>query len=382
MGVLVRRLEPWVIAGGRRVRWEPAGENRWSAGRLSAELSPGSLGLRLRLRNKGASPVAVQAAFLRWAVQAERLRLGFFEGRWACENQLRWIDPPGAVLELRHPPGRSGEGNPTHALACDGSSVRAWVAVPSCDLVARWMPDGPFLGPHGSPLQLQLWIGPPPEGLRLIVPAGGWLEVAEVVEVGGDEGLRKASEELSRRCLEAWGPVRECPVIWNTWLDRFDELDPVRLERQLEAAASVGCEGLVVDAGWFGRGTDWWNCVGDWEECRDAAFRGRMAEFAERVRSRGLFFGFWMEPERVAAEAPVRKAHPEWVTPAGRLRLEEPGPFEWLLETTSARIREYGAEWLKVDMNFSLGDAEGDAFRAHREALSRWLAELRRRFPS
>ncbi|MFN3682567.1 MAG: glycoside hydrolase family 36 protein [Fimbriimonadaceae bacterium] len=383
MGPFARRIEPWVIAEGRRVRWQAVSESRWTAGDLSAELRPTALGVALAIRNDGTAAVALQAAFLRWTVEAPRLRLGFFEGRWARENQLRWIDPPGAVLELRHPPGRTGEGNPTHALAMDADGRGwAWVAAPSGDLLARVVPDGPFLGPHGSPVRLQVWIGPPPEGLHLEVPAGQELEVAECLELPLPDGPSGAARDLSLRCLGAWGPARECPVIWNTWLDRFDDLDLDRLLRQLEAAREVGCEGLVVDAGWFGTGTDWWNCVGDWRECADGAFHGRMAEVADRVRAAGLFIGFWMEPERVAPGAPVARAHPDWVTPAGRLRLERPEAFEWLLETASERISEFGAQWLKVDMNFSLGDSEGDAFRSHRQALARWLRELRNRFPS
>lgn len=383
MGLVARRLEPWVIAGGRRVRWQAASDSAWRAGDLAAELRPGALGVSLTIRNQGLKPVALQAAFLRWSVEAPRLRLGFFEGRWAEENQLRWVDPPGATLELRHPPGRTGEGNPTHLFAVDAEGRgMAWVAVPSCDLVARIVPDGPFLGPHASPRRAQVWIGPPPEGLQLVLPPGEELGVAECVELEVREGLVEAARGLSLRCLHAWGPAPECPVIWNTWLDRFDDLDPERLRLQLDAAVEVGCEGLIVDAGWFGTGTDWWNCVGDWRECREGAFHGRMAQFAESVRAKGLFFGFWMEPERVAADAPVARNHPEWVAPGGRLRLERPEAFDWLLETASARIREFGARWLKVDMNFSLGDSEGDAFRAHREALARWLGQLRKRFPS
>ncbi|MCX7800990.1 MAG: alpha-galactosidase [Fimbriimonadales bacterium] len=378
----VRSLEPWVIADGERIRWRSTGPEAWVAGCLEARREPGALGQRLVVANNGDRPVRLRAAFARWAVASERLRIGCFESRWGCENQLRWIDPVGAGLELRHPAGRTGEGNPTHAFADFGGAWHAWIAVPRGDLVARWVPDGPFLGPHGSPRQLQLWIGPPPEGLDLVVPVHGSVEVAEVLELELAGGLTEAARSLSRACRAAWGPTRECPVVWNTWLDRFDRLEPDRLLRQLEAAVEVGCEGLVVDAGWFGTGTDWWEAVGDWEECRTAAFHGRMADFAERVRSAGLFLGLWMEPERVAANAAVRRSHPGWVTEAGRLRLELPEAFEWLLETASSRIREYGARWLKVDMNFSLGDAAGDAHRAHREALHLWLSALRERFPS
>ena len=94
-------------------------------------------------------------------------------------------------------------------------------------------------------------------------------------------------------------PAEAAPVVYNTWFDRFDHLEPLRLESQLSAARDVGCEVFVVDAGWFGAGPiGWYNQVGDWREKTDAAFQGRMREFADGVRQAGLGFGLWMEPER------------------------------------------------------------------------------------
>jgi alpha-galactosidase len=182
---------------------------------------------------------------------------------------------------------------------------------------------------------------------------------------------------------------RKPPVVFNSWFDRYDDIDPIRLRDQAAVAKSLGCEVFVVDAGWFGRaGIRWDRQVGCWTEKPDAAFRGRMLDFAHQVRSMGLGFGIWMEPERVSPSAPVAKAHPDWLieSAAGqpeqqyRLDLENPRARAWIKAEVSRVIRTYGAVWLKVDSNFAPGaDARGGELSAYFASwwalLDEWRAE-------
>jgi alpha-galactosidase len=182
---------------------------------------------------------------------------------------------------------------------------------------------------------------------------------------------------------------RKPPVVFNSWFDRYDDIDPIRLRDQAAVAKSLGCEVFTVDAGWFGRaGIRWDRQVGCWTEKPDAAFRGRMLDFAHQVRSMGLGFGIWMEPERVSPSAPVAKEHPDWLieSAAGqpeqqyRLDLENPRARAWIKAEVSRVIRSYGAVWLKVDSNFAPGaDARGRElagyFAAWWKLLDEWRAE-------
>ncbi len=60
-------------------------------------------------------------------------------------------------------------------------------------------------------------------------------------------------------------PRRELPVIYNTWLCRFEAITFENVANQIPLASELGAEYFVIDAGWFGKG-GFWNCRGDWEE--------------------------------------------------------------------------------------------------------------------
>jgi alpha-galactosidase len=103
----------------------------------------------------------------------------------------------------------------------------------------------------------------------------------------------------------------EPPIVYNTWLEFFDlvKTKPESLRAQMRAAKECGCEVFVVDAGWFGSGgPDGLAEVGDWLECGRACFPGGLTAFSEEVRSAGLGFGLWMEPERARPPTPGSKA--------------------------------------------------------------------------
>ena len=187
------------------------------------------------------------------------------------------------------------------------------------------------------------------------------------------------------------------PVVYNTWFDQFEVLEPPRLREQLSAAKQIGCEVFVVDAGWYGpRADDWWSQAGDWRERTTAAFRGKMKEFAGEVRAAGLGFGLWMEPERFGPDVPVVKENPDWFLHAdaefSRIDLQRPAAYDYLRDEISRLVESYELAWMKVDFNFRLGpdpsssdpsgsDHSGGELSGYYEALYRLLDEIRQKYP-
>jgi len=154
------------------------------------------------------------------------------------------------------------------------------------------------------------------EDLRIKLEPGASMQLPEILIQTVPQGQPElATPHLHRYLLKHYFSEtnREPPVCYNTWFDLFADLNLSRLRRQLATAADIGCEVFVVDAGWFGRKPGWWHDVGDWREKQDAAFHGRMADFADEVRAAGLDFGVWVEPERFAPQVPIVKEHPEWL---------------------------------------------------------------------
>jgi alpha-galactosidase len=138
-------------------------------------------------------------------------------------------------------------------------------------------------------------LGMADDDLRLELPPGETIECPEILiqSLPGGEPAEAAPRlhQWLREHLFASQRL-DMPVVFNTWFDVFEVLEVPRLRRQLQAAKEVGCEVFVIDAGWYGpQAGGWWFQAGDWRERTEAAFCGKMADFAEEVRAAGLGFG-------------------------------------------------------------------------------------------
>lgn len=192
-------------------------------------------------------------------------------------------------------------------------------------------------------------------------------------------------------------PRRPRPVILNSWEAVYFDHDPERLLRLADRAAEVGVERFVLDDGWFrGRRSDRAG-LGDWTVDREVWPDG-LTPLADHVRSLGMEFGLWVEPEMVNLGSDLARRHPEWVLapargagPAARqqhvLDLSHPGVVDHLLGALDALVTEYGIAYLKWDHNREVheavnGPADRPAARAQVEALYGLLDTLRQRHPA
>ncbi|MEU1618434.1 alpha-galactosidase [Streptomyces sp. NPDC005722] len=192
-------------------------------------------------------------------------------------------------------------------------------------------------------------------------------------------------------------PRRPRPVILNSWEAVYFDHDRERLLRLADRAAEVGVERFVLDDGWFhGRRSDRAG-LGDWTVDREVWPAG-LAPLADHVRSLGMEFGLWVEPEMVNLDSDLAREHPDWVLapasgagPAARqqhvLDLSHPGVAAHLLGALDALVEEYGIAYLKWDHNREVheavsGPADRPAARAQVEALYRLLDTLRQRHPA
>ena len=340
------------------------------------------------LSNTGRETAIVRRCLARFCLPAGNYEVYFQQSRWCNENQGAWQALRAGELALRCAPGRSAQGcTPyacirnvetrrglaVHVLPC-GNWVIRFSAAPAADSL-------PFVAVE---------LGLSDENLRLALRPGESLALPGLLfqELPGGEPHLAAPalhEHMLARHFSKAKP--EAPVVYNTWFDEFELLDVPRLRRQLAAARAAGCEVFVIDAGWFGAaGASWWAQVGNWSEKIDAAFHGRMREFADEVRASGLGFGLWMEPERVGPEAPVRSRHPEWFVPAGasaRFDLARPEAYAWLRGEIGRLVETYRLAWMKMDYNFEM-DADslsGSELSGYTALWRRMLDEIRAAYP-
>jgi alpha-galactosidase len=185
------------------------------------------------------------------------------------------------------------------------------------------------------------------------------------------------------------------PVVLNTWEAVYFDHRPDRLGELAEVAARLGVERFVLDDGWFGGRRsdaaglgDWWVATEVWPE--------GLGPLIRRVRSLGMEFGLWVEPEGVNPDSDLFRAHPDWVLgPPGRLPmpwrqqqvldLANADCFGFILQRLEELLSSHDIAFLKWDHNRDLVEA-GHAGRpgVHAQTLAayRLLDQLRRRHPT
>ncbi|QPC99159.1 alpha-galactosidase [Qipengyuania soli] len=108
------------------------------------------------------------------------------------------------------------------------------------------------------------------------------------------------------------GAMRPRPVHLNSWEAVYFSHDEARIGELAEAAAAIGIERFVLDDGWF-RGRNLDNAgLGDWTP-DPAKYPNGLKPLADKVRSLGMQFGLWFEPEMVNPDSELYRAHPDWV---------------------------------------------------------------------
>lgn len=177
-------------------------------------------------------------------------------------------------------------------------------------------------------------------------------------------------------------PRKKMPVVYNSWLYCFDNLDVDDLLKQVDCAAELGIEAFMIDAGWFGNGEGWFKSVGDWSENLLSGPKGRLMEISRRVRSHGMVFGLWFEPERAGVNCVAAKEHPDYYIGGTLLDFSKPDAVDYMLDVISAQIEKYQIGWLKLDFNGTTPlDPSGNAFYRYMQGQRRFVETLKKTYP-
>ncbi len=192
-------------------------------------------------------------------------------------------------------------------------------------------------------------------------------------------------------------------VTYNTWFPYGTQVNEDQMVAEMDRAAYLGAELVVLDAGWYvGAGDnndyDFESGLGTWAEDM-FRFPSGIASLSDYAHGLGLKFGIWIEPERVALA---------WVDKAGLARepwlatrdgdygsslnaqicLAGAAGRQWVLDQLTALIERVRPDYLKWDNNFWIncdrgghGHGVADGNLAHVQALYEILGTLRRRYP-
>lgn len=339
------------------------------------------------LRNVGTAELVLTEIAARFDLERGMYELYSQAGGWCTESQGGWepIVHGSRVLHCEH--GRTSQGStPFAALRCAGNDHGVAFHLLPC---GNWRITVQATRNAGwQPPTLSLFLGPDePDGLRVVLQPGEEYALPVLLLIGfAADQIEAAAPPLHAVMADTIpalpGPP---PLAYNTWFHAFAELDVPQMQRQVLAAAEVGCEVFIVDAGWYGSG-EGWACQGDWQEKTDRAFHGRMRDFADYVRASGLGFGLWMESEAIHPNTPLGKNPPAWLRrgPTGMFwpDLTLAPARAWVRDEIARLLDTYQAVWLKIDFNQPIGP---DPYRGGMQGYyATWydlLDEFRARFP-
>lgn len=192
---------------------------------------------------------------------------------------------------------------------------------------------------------------------------------------------------------------RSCPIIFNDYMNCL-EGDPSEEKEEplIAAAAAIGCEYFVIDAGWYAeKGENWSETVGLWEPAQSRWPHG-FKYTLDRIRAAGMIPGLWLEPEVVGMHSPLGQKPDSWffmrhgrrVIKNSRLLLDfrNPDVRAYLDELVRRLVIDYGAGYIKMDYNTdglegteTGSDSFGQGLLEHNRVLLSWLDALLERYP-
>lgn len=363
---------------------------------LALDPESGVLRATTRLQNCGVLPLAVDfLAAPALPVPRDDDRLLTFHGRWCGEFQERRAPWPRGGLVLESRTGRTGhEAFPGLVSLGPGTGERAGRAL---GVHLGWSGNWRVIAEEYGPGRRQILagiLGLP--GEQILAP-GAVLESPPLHAAATEDGMGALSarfHDVVRSMVALPRPQTPRPVHFNSWEAVYFDLSVPVLKELADAAAAVGAERFVVDDGWFAGRVNDRAGLGDWW-VDPKKFPDGLGPVADHVRSLGLGFGLWVEPEMANPDSALLRAHPDWALamtdrtpPLARhqlvLDVARPEVADHLFDRLDALLSAVSIDYLKWDMNRPLVDpARGGAPVAAEQvrAVHALMARLRKAHP-
>lgn len=152
------------------------------------------------------------------------------------------------------------------------------------------------------------------------------------------------------------------PVVWNHWWSYEDiEITEDIFKANVDVAATLGFEYAMLDAGWFGQTSQFWELIrGDWSLHNKERFPSGIKNLANYVKSKGLKFGIWIELEGLGINSAIYQNNPQLVARRNGNSLEyvclgSRDNQNWAFAQFKMLIEQFGAEYIKLDFNLDPG---------------------------
>jgi alpha-galactosidase len=221
-----------------------------------------------------------------------------------------------------------------------------------------------------------------------LLQGGESFTTPEFVAGFAQDGLNGARRRLHHYTREQVLPKPQAlqprPVLYNSWEATFFDVTEEGQRKLAERAARLGVELFVVDDGWFPARVNDHAGLGDWRP-DPAKFPRGLKPLSEYVKSLGMQFGLWVEPEMVNADSDLYRAHPGWIYHFPRrprsearnqlvLNMARADVQAYLIEVLDKLVAENGIDFLKWDMNRPISEPGwSDEIERGGEAREIWV---------
>jgi len=252
--------------------------------------------------------------------------------------------------------------------------------------------------------RVRINMGINPFTFSWLLEPGESFNAPETVLVYSDKGLNGMSgiyhkfyrNRLSRSNFSS----KERPVLVNNWEATYFFFDEKSLLDIASKSKDLGIELFVLDDGWFGGRNSDRTSLGDWVVNKEKLPDG-IEGLSGKIRSMGMKFGLWFEPEMISPDSNLFRSHPDWA-----LHLKDSPPAEGrnqlvldlsrdevvveIIRVLKQILGTNAVDYVKWDMNRSLTDAyssvlpfdrQGELYHRYVLGLYRIMDEITSAFP-
>ncbi|MEL6472714.1 MAG: alpha-galactosidase [Pseudomonadota bacterium] len=351
-----------------------------------------------QVENRGGTPLSIDwCASASLPLDPRASRLFGFTGRWAGEFRLEEVPPFLGSYVRENKNGRTSHDNFPGLIV--GTPQTHEQAGPCFGFHLGWsgnnrvrvdrLSDGRAfvqMGEYFFPGEMQLEPGATYRTPRLY---------AGYTSRGFSALSRKFHHHLCNEVMDGRISGKTRPIHYNTWEAVYFDHDKKTLFDLADKAAWVGAERFVLDDGWFGSRRNDKAGLGDWWPSPDAYPEG-LGPLVDHVRSLGMEFGLWFEPEMVNPDSDLFRNHPDWILHAEGIE-QVPFRSQYVLDLTRAEVGDYLFEcmhkllsahdigYIKWDMNRDVhhpGSRGRPVIHKQTRALYALIERVRAAFPS
>jgi alpha-galactosidase len=218
---------------------------------------------------------------------------------------------------------------------------------------------------------------------------------------GGVEAAFAALTDYRRQIRRPHEDNENLPIIFNDYMNcLMGDPDEDKVSALLDPVAKTGAEYFVIDAGWYADDSTWWDDVGLWEPSQKR-FPSGFKVLLDKIKSKGLIPGLWLEPEVVGVRSVVANRLPkeaffqecgQRIVENGRFQLDyrHPEVRTWMDTVIHSLVVNYGAGYFKFDYNIEVtqgtdiggSSSTGAAHLEHQRAYLSWVRSLLDRYPT